>query len=506
MTALVFLAAFAAYLYNAYPWLAPRDAGDLAYAASTLGVSHAPGYPLHALLGRGFEMMIPFGHPAWRLSLVSAVAAAAAAAMLFAWARNRAGMWAGLTAAVVLASSAPVWKFALLQEKYALHVLFMVASVVLAEGESLSVWSRARLSGLLFGLAIVNHQSFLFWLPLPLLIWHAEAKKHDVDFLSLFKAALPWSLAGLSLTLYTAIRCEPGTFWDTVLRKRYGTASLFAGYQKPFELAMPGLLGWFARNLAVPASLIAAYGWWKEEKKLAWAAGLGGAVLFLLLTRFDVTGWAARSALEPAFLGPAVIIAVLSGLAVSSLPPKAHPFVPLALSLSAPFVVGHQGHRMDMLAYDYVRDLRRAVPPGSALLASGDTASFGLVYDGLSSPLGFELGHARMVDVARWASARQGKTLYVTGMNFAQLSALGLPIKGYTPMGLVQQAGPGFAVPMAFRRSARWGGADSYSRDVLFSYAFASYISARLYEAAGHPSPASDLQAVSLDPEDYRWE
>lgn len=507
MTALVFTASFVAYLFNAYPWLAPRDAGDLALAASTLGVSHAPGYPLHALLGRGLEVLIPFGHPAWRLSLLSAVAAAAAAATLFAWARRRYGVWAGLTAAVVLASSAPVWKFALLQEKYALHVLFCVLTAVLAEGASRSYYGRARLSGLLVGLALVNHQSFLFWLPLPLLLWHGESKKHGVPFASFLKASSPWTFAGLALTLYTAIRCEPGAFWETVLRKRYGTASLFAGYQLPFDRAMPGLLAYFLKTLAAPAAVLAVIGFWRSERKLPWLAGLAGAVSFLLLTRFDATGWAARSALEPVFLGPAVIIAVLSGLAVSSFPAKAAPLVPSSLFLAA-VLASHPGHRMDFLAYDYARDLRRAVTPGGALLASGDTASFALAYDALREPLGFELGHARLVDAREWVSARRGRVpLFTTGAGLRELSALGLEPAALQPAGLAQSvdAAPVYA-PFTLRRRVAWERADSYSKDVLLSYAFASYISARLAEARGRPVPGADLLAVLLDPEDYRWE
>lgn len=507
MTAAVFLAVFAVYLSQCYPWLAPRDAGDLAYAASTLGVSHAPGYPLHALLGRGFEVLIPFGHPAWRLSMLSAVAAAAAAATLFMWARRRAGAWAGVGAAILLAASVPVWKFALLQEKYALHTLFCVLTLALAEGERPSFFGRARLSGLLAGLALVNHQSFLFWIPLPLFLWHAESRKHNVSFISFLKASLPWTFAGLSLTLYTAIRCEPGAFWETVLRKRYGTASLFAGYQRPFADALPGLLGHWVKGIAAPALVLAAAGAWlyaKEGKLLPWLAGVAGSLAFLLLTRFDVSSWAARSALEPAFLGPAVIVAALAGASFAFIPPRAHPIllVPLTIIAVLPF---QPGHRADFLAYDYARDLRRGVAPGGALLASGDTASFALSYDALREPLGFELGHARLVDARAWLAARRDKPLHATGMGLDDLAGIGFDAKALHSNGLVQSHAPAPAL-LALRRSASWETADSYSKDVLLSYAFASYISARLSEARGKPDPGADLLAVLLDPEDYRWE
>lgn len=508
LPALVFLACFAAYLSQCYPWLAPRDAGDLAKAASTLGVSHAPGYPLHALLGRAIESLIPFGHPAWRLCVLSSLAAAAAAAAVFAMARRRSGVWGGLAAAACFALAAPVWKFALLQEKYALQALFMAATAALAEGESASFFGRARLSGLLWGLALVNHQSFLFWLPLPLLLWRGESERHAVPFAAFLAAALPCSLLGLALTAFTAIRGEPGTFLETLLRRRYGAASLFAGYQKPFFAALPGLLGHFLKTLAAPSFPLAAAGAWvykKEGRLMPWPAGLAGALAFLLLTRFDTASWAARSALEPVFLGPAVVLAVLAGASFAFFPPKARPLllVPLLVSAAAPLPPGHRG---DFLAYDYVRDLRRAVSPGSVLLASGDTASFGLEYDALSSPLGFELEHARLTPREGWLRGRKEKAVYLTGIGLAELAAVGVEPRQLGAAGLVQRLGPGAAAPLVLRRSVAWAQADSYSKDVLLSYAFASFLSARLAEAAGRPEPAADLLAVLLDPEDYRWE
>lgn len=505
MTAAVFLAAFALYLSGTYPWLAPRDAGDLAWAASTLGVAHAPGYPLHALLGRAVEAALPLGHPAWRLAVLSALAAAGAVAAVFTMARRRGGAAAGLTAAVALALSAPLWKFALLQEKYALHALFCAALLLVSEGERESAFGRARLTGFLVGLGLVNHQSLLFWLPVPLLLWRLEARKHGLALGALAAAALPWTAAGLALTFYTWLRGEPGAFWDTVLRRRYGTASLFAGFQRPFADAAPGLLGHFARGLAAPATLLAFIGLRRDgARSSALLSGVAGAVGFLLLTRFDVSGWAARSALEPAFLAPALVVALLAGEAVAFLP-RAAAAAPLAVLLAFGAWKPAPSQRAGFLAYDYARDLRRAVPPGASLLASGDTASFALAYDALREPLGFEVGAARVLaDPRAWAAAR--RPLFTTGLGQADLAALGLDV---APAGLVQAAAPAApgAPVLVLRRARSWEAADSYEKDVLLSYAFASYISARLEESKGRvPGPGHDLLAVLLDPEDYRWE
>jgi len=47
------------------------DSAELAAGAYTLGIVHAPGYPLYLLLGKAFSYL-PFGDIAYRLNLMSA--------------------------------------------------------------------------------------------------------------------------------------------------------------------------------------------------------------------------------------------------------------------------------------------------------------------------------------------------------------------------------------------------------------------------------------------------
>ena len=76
------------------------------------------------------------------------------------------------------------------------------------------------------------------------------------------------------------------------------------------------------------------------------------------------------------------------------------------------------------------------------------------------------------------------------------------------PEGLVQRVGGKMAVaaPSALRRPRSWARDESYARDAKLSYAFASWLSARLWESRGVEPPAAlDIYAVATDPEDYRW-
>lgn len=517
MSALVFLAAFAFYLAGASPSIAPRDSADMAAAALTLGVAHPPGYPLYSALGRSWLTLFPWGNPAYGLAVLSCLAAAGAVAFLFMGVRRRRGSWAALVAAGLLAFSAPLWKFALIQEKYALHACLVAVLFFLSEGDQKDFWRRARLSGFIAGLGLVNHQSLLFFLPGFLLLWRAECRRWGSTLSAVLAVAVPWSLAGLSLYAFLWVRLGSfGAALAVLLRSQYGAGTLSAQLARPLtpEGAV-GLFGWslkaWAFAVSLPAAAAAAYGAlvsWREDRDraagLLLAALLSGP-LFIVLASFDVSNWVARSVLEPALLVPALVAAAFAGAAVSRfgrLAPAGLALAAAALVLRSPVPV----RRDDFLAHDYVRNLRRAVPPGAALLAAGDTALFGLRWLELTVPRasGLDLAGAGLTDARAWLAARAGgREVFVAG-----LAPGVLPSAALTPEGLVQRAGPGRTLaPVVLRRSASWRRDESYARDAKLSYAFASWSAARLLEARGAAPPETlDLTAAALDPEDYRLE
>jgi hypothetical protein len=527
--AALFAAVFSLYLGCLYPAIAPRDSADMASAAMTLGVAHPPGYPLHSLLGRAWLELFPFGNRAYRLNVLSALAGAAAAAILFVFMRRRSGMLGALAGSAVWALSAPLWKFSLLEEKYSLHALFAVMLLALAAGESETFYRRLRLSGLLLGLGLVNHQSLLFWIPCLAMLWRSEADRMNVRASSVVSAVAGPLAAGLSLYVFLWIRL--GAFrpaLDVALRSRYGSGVLFAGFARPLTPeSAAGLFVYALRACAEavswPAALAALAGAalaWRAERGrcAAWLAGAAlTGPLFVLLSRFDETNWVARSVLEPAFMLPAMILAAFAGEAAGALSRRraalgaaaalALPACALALRAPAP------EHRDDLLAYDYVRELRRAVPPGGALLAAGDTSSFGLRWLALAAPeeRPREVAPARLVAADAWLAARAGRPdVFLTGIGPGDLRALGLPSEALplAPEGLVQRVGarpdaPGSA--RVLRRPRAWERDESYARDVKLSYAFSSWLAARLLEAQGVAPPMGlDLTAASIDPADYR--
>lgn len=119
-------------------WLGPggvwlRDAGQLSAASWSLGVAHPTGFPVVMLLGR-LATLVPVGAIAWRIALLSAACAAAAAGLAAATALallprtvGRAGrvVVAGVAAAVLLASPT-WWLHAVAMEVYAPTALAIV--------------------------------------------------------------------------------------------------------------------------------------------------------------------------------------------------------------------------------------------------------------------------------------------------------------------------------------------------------------------------------------------
>ncbi len=131
-TLAAFLPPIAIYAITLQPGLPAGDSGELITAAATGGVAHPPGYPLYVMLAGAWIRLVPFGDVAWRANLLSAVCAAAAAAVLAAAVHRLTASRAGaVLAAWAFALSAPTWQNAVVAEVFALNAL-LAACVLLA--------------------------------------------------------------------------------------------------------------------------------------------------------------------------------------------------------------------------------------------------------------------------------------------------------------------------------------------------------------------------------------
>jgi hypothetical protein len=495
-----FAVALLTYAATLYPSFAPRDAADLALAARTLGVAHPPGYPLYALLGRLWLAVPGFGGADYRLNLLSATAGALAAGLLAAWGARR-GRWAAWAGGLTLAFCAPLWKFSLLEEMYSLQAAFAAALLLLSEGRPESLVRRAAASGLLFGLGLVNHQSLVLLLPSLMWLWRAEARENGLPLTrigGLFALSM-----GIGLLAYAVV---PVRLEDLrrgvsiILRSEYGTLTLFSGYSVPFTIAAWPLIRHWAQGWAAAGSplLLAAglAGFW-SLRRTRWlgAALLGSAAAgpgFFLLTRFDVSTWVARSALEPAFLLPAFWLSVGAAALVGSLEkggglaPAAATglLIAAALGVNAPV----QRHRDDFSAYDYARGLRQTLPPGSLSAVRGDTALFTLA----------------LTAADRRVAGPADKPGFSVGLPVARAQAFGRPAPAGLALRLDGRGLPQMWSLYALRRGGAMEREESYARDASFDYAFARHNTAVLAERKGGDGTSDALWAAAWDPEDFR--
>ena len=148
-----------------------KDAPVLPVAAHVLGISHPTGYPTYTILTHLFTYL-PFGDPAYRVNLASAIFGALAVTALYAAGlRLTSGsIVAALVGALAFGASPLFWSQAVIAEVYTLQVLFLALafSVLLA-------WRETRRDGYLLLAAVVLGFSMTHHLTSGLLLPAAAA-------------------------------------------------------------------------------------------------------------------------------------------------------------------------------------------------------------------------------------------------------------------------------------------------------------------------------------------
>src|ERR687890_73689 len=155
-------------LYLQHPKL--LDAVMLQMQVSVLGITHPTGYPTYLMLTHLFTYL-PFGDPAYRVNLGSAVYAALAVVAVYAAGLllGRRGV-AAASGALAFGLGTALWSQAVIAEVYTLNALLVSATIVV-----LLLWREYRkdryllLSAFLVGLCLTNHLTSGLLLPASLL-------------------------------------------------------------------------------------------------------------------------------------------------------------------------------------------------------------------------------------------------------------------------------------------------------------------------------------------------
>ena len=267
---------FAIYLRTLAPGLTwandGSDGGDLISAAATGGVAHPAGYPLYLIFARLFQFL-PIGSLAFRTNLMSALAMALAAALVYVLVRDlssnhkKTGYWPAALAAGYAFGLAPlVWSQAVITEVYGLQVLLVALLLYLYAGPAQNsaatrsacfAWKRLDYwRGLTLGLAMGNHVTTVLLVPVAVVLGsiHRQAQPDGIPDtgyswlkgLKLDRGAFLRQLgmfgAGLSIYLLIPLRAlaDPPVNWgNAITLARFWwlvSGQLYQSYYMQFSL------------------------------------------------------------------------------------------------------------------------------------------------------------------------------------------------------------------------------------------------------------------------------
>ena len=116
------------------------DPSEYTFVANVLGIAHPPGYTFITLLGKLFQTLIPFGEIPWRMHLLSAAAATAAALFVYGTVHTLAQsavptlnkLWAEFAAvfgALVVATAVNFWQHAIHANPHIITAAFLAANL-----------------------------------------------------------------------------------------------------------------------------------------------------------------------------------------------------------------------------------------------------------------------------------------------------------------------------------------------------------------------------------------
>jgi len=366
------------------------DGGDLVTAVARGSIPHPPGFPTYLLLGELF-IHLPWGEPAWRLNVMSAVLAAEAAALTTVAVRlllhsPSSILLPPICAGLSLGLSPLFWSQALITEVYTPAACFtaLVAVLALRGGPA---WAL----GLAWGVGTGAHPTLLFLA--PLVAWGAWWDKGD-RLRRLAQAGLlaflGWgAMVGPVLLARSGVPSPWGNvntlagWWALV------SGRLYHGYTFGLPLAAwpQRLLAWaglLARQFTPFGAVLAGLGWlhlWRERRLLA-------GVSALAFGSFSLYAIGYNTADSMVYLVPALPLAALwlgVGLARAAawmgerLRQGAWAVLLLPL-LQALLFWGQMDLSGERIAVEWAERVLEEAPPQAVLLTAHDAHTFTLWY------------------------------------------------------------------------------------------------------------------------------
>lgn len=292
-----------ALLFFIYMWtLAPAltwshygaDGGDLVTAVVRGSIPHPPGFPTYLLFGELF-IRLPWGEPAWRLNVMSAMLAAGAAALTASWVEylscpdsgsSTSDLPSVIFVGLSLGLSPLFWSQALIAEVYAPAALCAALVILLA-----SRADRSWALGLAWGVGVGSHPILVFLAPVVVWgTWGTEQGRLGRLLRLGLLALLGWGvMAGPVLISRRGAPSPWGSldtfsgWWALVsgqLYRRYIFGLPLTAWPKRI-LAWAGVL---VRQFTPLGAVLAGLGWlrlWRERRPLAGASAIAFGVFSL---------------------------------------------------------------------------------------------------------------------------------------------------------------------------------------------------------------------------------
>jgi len=200
------------------------DSAMLQVQAITLGIPGGTGSPTWVMLTHLFTYL-PFGDPAYRTNLASAVYAALAVFLIYVagYLLSR-RVWAAVAGSLAFGLGGTLWSMAVIAEVYALNVLLIMLPIV-----TLLLWRERRrdryllLTAFLVGLAPTNHLTSALVIPAALLMVLLVEPRKLLEWRLVLKGAGLF-LLGLTPYVYLPLRASmdpPMNEWDPTTFERF---------------------------------------------------------------------------------------------------------------------------------------------------------------------------------------------------------------------------------------------------------------------------------------------
>lgn len=396
---------FLLYLNTSYPSFKNNDSPETAAAAFTLGIAHAPGYPLYTMAAKVFSLFVP-GNPAFRVNVFSAFLAVAC--LLFAYLISKKLFQKSVLkgayyyfAVIFPPLFLGLWEIFWAQATeakggiYMLNLLFLYGIVYLAHGiiNSRSLYAVA----FIYGLSLTNHWPSMALL-LPVVIYIFASNRRYLNLKSAL-ISLIFLFAGFTPYLYALIRSggAPAVRWfsvDTI------NTLLYYIFRKSYDMPAAGVSVWpqVKEFIRVFTGAFPLY-WVALGAGIALLAGSRRSFLFTLVYIFLSTAAAVifynktpQNLIElidifliPAFAAMVFLVAAAFAYAASFIKDRFFSYGLLAAALIAVGFTGasnwdKNNASADYIGYDAGINITKSLPENSLYFTEGDTTVMSFAY------------------------------------------------------------------------------------------------------------------------------